>query len=264
MSRMPLKWIGLITAAFTFPAYGTTITFQQGISPTSTYQSVTQDIRGNASTNNGTQTLVGYQSGGVLQIRTIMGYDLSAIPAGSTINSVSLLMSTDPTQASQGTITGVGTINNYLVTPNGNPANVVVEGQVTKTNWDSTHAWTTPLGDISTLLSSATVTDANSNGTVDLNETDTATFASSSAFVTAAQDALNNNYPLQMLLIAPQAESTTGASNFIRFASDDYTANPTSLRPLLTVNYTTPEPSSAVLAAIGGAYVLARRRRKQH
>src|SRR5690242_11559653 len=98
-----------VTLACATAAAGDVITFQAGVAPTVAYDHLSQDIRGNNATNNGAQTLVGYQTAGVLEIRTVMGFPLSGIPAGSTINSVSLRLVSDGNQS--GTIAGVGTVN---------------------------------------------------------------------------------------------------------------------------------------------------------
>ena len=239
------------------PAVGATITFQEGVSPSAGYAHVSQDFRGSGTTNNGTQTLVGYQSGGVLEIRTVMGFSLSTIPAGSTINSVSLLLVSDA--AHSGTIAGVGAVNLHEVVPNGVAANNMIEGQISRTTWKTGSNWTNTLGDFTaTPMSTAVLNNANANTQLDPGET--ATFGSTSAFVAAAQASFDTGLPLEFMLIAPTAEATTGASNFFRFRSDDFATTP-SERPLLTIDYTVPEPSSAVVAIAGCIVLLARRRR---
>jgi len=239
------------------PAMGTVITFQQNVSPTGTYAHLSQDFRGNGATNNGAQTLVGYQSGGVLELRTVMGFDLSAIPAGSTINSVSLRLVSDGSQS--GSIAGVGSVNLHEVVPNGIAANNMVEGQVNENTWQTGSNWTNNLGDFTaTPMSIAVLNNANANTTLDAGET--ATFNTTPAFVAAAQSSLAAGLPLEFILIAPLAESTTTVSNFFRFRSDDFTTTPTD-RPLLTIDYTVPEPSSTVALAVGGMLFLSRRRR---
>lgn len=245
-------------AAAAAPAAAATITFQQGVAPAGTYQHVSQDFRGSGTTNNTAQTLVGYQTAGVLQIRTVMGFDLAAIPAGSTITGVSLRLVSDGNPS--GTIAGVGAVNLHEVVPNGAPANNMVEGQITATQWRTGSPWTTTLGDFAPApMSTAAVDNANANTLFDAGET--ATFASTPAFVAAAQGALNGGQPLEFILVAPQAEATTAASNFFRFRSDDF-ATTAADRPLLTVEYTpVPEPSAAAVGLLAGGAALAARRR---
>lgn len=206
--------------------------------------------------------LVGNQPvGGNQQIRGVLAYTLGSIPAGSTISDVSLKLFSVGSQA--GTISGVGNIEAHQITPNGNVANQIVEGQVTAAVWKTGSSWTTTGGDYGTTLSTSTVTDVNSNNTADAG--DSYTFASSSAFVTAAQGALDNNLPLQLILFSPTAEANSTADNFIRFESDTGTTAPTGgtqgdYRPLLTVTYSTPEPASLGGIAACGLLLLRHRR----
>lgn len=239
------------------PSTAATITFQQGVGPTAAYTHLSQDFRGSGTTNNTAQTLVGYQSSGVLQIRTVMGFDLSAIPAGATINSITLMLISDGSQS--GTITGVGPINLHEVIPNGIAANNMIEGQVSRTIWQTGQNWTNTLGDFTaTAMSTAVLNNANSNTVLDAGES--ATFGSSAAFVAAAQSAFNAGLPLEFILIAPTAESTSGSSNFFRFRSNDYTTALTD-RPLLTIDYTIPEPATSVLFSVAAGAALGMRRR---
>ena len=253
MAKIPFCFI----LAGILPASAATITFQQGVAPTAGYAHLSQDFRGNGAANTGAQTLVGYQSSGVLEIRTVMGFDLSAIPAGSTINSISLLLVSDGSQS--GSIAGVGTVNLHEVVPNGVAANNMIEGQISRTIWKTDSDWSNILGDFTaTAMSTATLNNANSNTVLDAGET--ATFGTSAAFVAAAQSAFDTGLPLEFILIAPTAEGTTNSSNFFRFRSDDFATTLTD-RPLLTIDYTVPEPGSVGLCLLAaGVAVLVRRR----
>jgi hypothetical protein len=86
------------------------------------------------------------------------------------------------------------------------------------------------------------------------------TFASTTDFVTAAQDALDNNGGrFEFLLLAPVAETFDG----VRYRAFRPNDNDVLLaeRPLLTVTYEIiPEPASAGLLAIGGLLMLRRKR----
>lgn len=241
------------------PCLAATINFQAGVS---SYDHLGLDIRENAASNNSQQILVGYQSGtsNVHQIRTLLSFSLASIPAGSTINSISLTLVSDGNQS--GNINGVGTVNLHELRPNGVAANNFAESQTTWTNWSNgttATPWTQPGGDfVSTALTSATLNNSNANTVLDAGET--AVFTSSTAFTAAAQAAFNAGLPLEMILIAPTAEANTAASNFFRFRSEDFTTDTTS-RPLLTIDYTIPEPTSALLVILGGCPLFIRRRR---
>src|ERR1043166_971513 len=107
--------------------------------------------------------------------------------------------------------------------------------------------WANPGGDFSaTVLSSASVT---SDASVFY------TFGSSAAFVAAAQDAVANSKPLQLILYAPTTE--TGPDRFVRWDSDD--ASSASFHPLLTVSFV-PEPSITALLGLSGLLLLRARR----
>jgi MYXO-CTERM domain-containing protein len=233
------------------------MSFQQGVSPTGTYANLGQDIRGNAVSNTGADTLVGEQFGGVAQIRTVLGWDLSSLPAGATITGVTLTMTVNNTGS--GTVSGLGTIEVHEVVPNGVASNNMVENQVTYASWKTGSAWTTAGGDFSaTTLSSAGVVD--SDGQNDFDNGEKATFTSTAAFVTAAQNAFDAGLPLELILLSPTAEAAT-ASNFARFGSDDATT--AGNRPLLSVTYSVvPEPASAGWAILAVGAGLVRRRRR--
>jgi hypothetical protein len=136
----------------------------------------------------------------------------------------------------------------------------MVENQVTYTSWKTGTAWTTAGGDFSAaVLSSAGVVD--SDGQNDFDNGEKATFTSTAAFVTAAQNAFDAGLPLELILLSPMAEAAT-SSNFARFGSDDATT--AGNRPLLSVTYSvTPEPGSVGLAILAGTGALCRRRRRR-
>jgi hypothetical protein len=235
-----------------------TITFQAGVNG---YDHLGLDIRENAASNNGPQTLVGYQSGvaNVHQIRSLLSFSLASIPAGSTINSITLTLVSDGNQS--GNIAGVGSVNLHEVVPNGVATNNFTEAQTTWANWGTGGVgtpWTAPGGDFGSALTTATINNTNANTVLDAGET--ATFNTSIDFVAAAQAAFNAGLPLELILVAPTAEANTAASNFFRFRSEDFT---TAIgdRPLLTIDYTIPEPTSALIALLAGVPFVARRRR---
>lgn len=233
---------GLMSAA--------TISFQQGVLPTSDYQHLGQDFRGsNNLINTGSVITVGYQASGVLQIRGILGFDLSAIPAGSTIDSIILVMTVADTGS--GSLTGLGSIDLREVIPNGSAANNMVEGQTTWTNWKTDTPWSNLGGDFGDVLTSAAPASMTNGQSV--------TFSSSTSFVAAAQAAFSAGLPLEMILIAPTAEAGS-TTNLIRFGSDDNTTN-SAYRPLLTVTYTIPEPSFVGLVGLAALGFFVRRRR---
>lgn len=256
---MPKLIPALLLLATLPPATAAVINFQQNVSPSGTYEHLGQDFRAAGGVNNGAQMLVGIQGNVETPnhaMRSVLGFDLSAIPAGSTINSISLRLVSDGGQV--GTIAGVGVINLHQLTPNGDPANALVEGQASFVNWKAENPWTTSGGDYDSTPMSTSVLD-NTNDNTALDPGETATFGSTAAFLAAAQFALDNGIPLQFILIAPTAEAATTSNNFFRFRSDDFAT--AADRPLLTIDYTIPEPSSSMLCALAAGAALGLRRR---
>jgi hypothetical protein len=242
---------------FSVTSSAATVIFQEGVSPTAVYGHLGQDIRGSGAINTASDMLIGYQSGGVLQIRSVLAFDLSSIPAGSTLDSITLTLTVNNT--GNGTISGLGAIEIHEIIPNGVAANNMVENQVSFSLWKTGSSWTTAGGDFGGVLASAVVIDGDADNSFDNGEK--ATFASSAAWLVAAQSAFDTGQPLELILFSPTAEGTTGASNFARFGSDG--AGTAANRPQLTINYTpVPEPSSAALLGFTSVALLTRRLRR--
>jgi hypothetical protein len=221
--------------------YGDTITYQEGVngylSNVVTLNQASPDTNG----ANGTSNYIGHSGTvpGPTAFRSLEAFPLTGIPAGSTINSVTLTL----------TIRGnpVSNVLNNTYTYNLHElVGSATEAGATWNNRDTTGpvAWTTPGGDyFPTVLSSF---DANPSVQVAGN---TFVFSSSAAFVAAAQAALDGSGTLYMLAIAPVSEVASGETR-INFASDDFAT--VAFRPLLTVDYTPiPEPSAILLFGVG-------------
>ncbi|MDY0165364.1 MAG: DNRLRE domain-containing protein [Thermoguttaceae bacterium] len=174
-------------------------------------------------------------------IRSVLGWDLSAIPEGSTITGASLTLNSSTVS---GQLSNIGTIELRSLTN----AVAMIENEVT---WDLIRTgtdWDTPGGDYDSSVLLGMITPAEN-----------ATFVmSTDELVGAVQSALDGKGVLEMILLAPDAEAL-GTVNFLRFHSDD--ASTLALRPLLTVTYI-PEPSAVMLLALAAVASLMFRRRR--
>jgi hypothetical protein len=247
------------------------IQFQEDLNPTTSYQNLTTYIRNSATgsdSNNGEASTwqLGRTATANDYLRCIAGYDISAIPAGSTINSVTLTVSPRMNEATSLDASygiEIHEISNHDFT----------EASVTWLNrytGQPTTAWTTPGSEYyGTVLSSLSLNpkhwaDGASQPPTAPASNVTYVFASSSAFVTAAQNALNGGHRFDMLLLSPDAEAlATGNRIIFPFAGDDPVTSASSpsrktiqsQAPMLTIDYTPiPEPASWLLcsfAALG-------------
>jgi hypothetical protein len=163
---------------------------------------------------------VGYGNS-VGKTRGVLSFDLSGIPEDATIHSVSLTL--DAYDASGATGTRYVDLELYKLD------DPVAENQVTWTRHLNGQNWQTPGGDF-TVPPLSTLYAQQSIGLK--------TFVSTVDFAAAAQEALDADRPLDLLVAALNAE-TWGAANssslLLRFRSDDAV---TGQRPLLSVHFT--------------------------
>jgi hypothetical protein len=215
-----------------FAAEATLISFQEGVSPTGAYTQDAVYIRQNeADTNqNGDpdqELIVGFTTDNT-ELRGLLEFDISTIPATDVIDSVSLGLRTG------GGLSSAITINIYEYGSDFDEA---------------TATWNAPApgeaiagGTLGTLLSSATF-----NPTVNAD----ITFGNSPAFQIAVSDALAGDGFLRLIL-ARSDNSGPGQNRFARFA--DETDTPLADRPELVISHI-PEPSSLMLLGLGGLLV---------
>ncbi len=213
------------------------------------YESVNVEIRyDNATFREGrVENVIGTVSGSIaFPMRSMLGFGLEGIPPNSTINDVALEMTVNRID-----IQGVGTgdIEIYLSNPAINAEMVEADVNWYIINFDgpggSPNFWPVSGGDPTTLLSSVPEFGSEAVGTVK-------TFANTAEFVAAAQDALDSNAPLDLVIMAPDSEPYN-QRNFVAFWSDDceYEVDGEILgleqRPKLTISYTytLPGPGDA-------------------
>lgn len=233
----------------------THVGFQEDVLPTAGFQHLGTEARQGSPTGyQGTDTNIRVgnldTNPAVQDMRTLLAFDLDELPNVARIEEITLRMTVDSVSDAG----NVGAIELHRVLP-GPSGEVMVESQA---NWSQRAAgvpWASPGGDfdatvLATIPGSVTSTLAGGMELV---------FPSSDELVAAAQDAFDTGMPLELILIAPTADN-----GFIRFRSDDWGSSlPGQLtRPVLSIAYSVPEPSSAVLAAVGLLLVVVWRRRR--
>lgn len=150
--------------------------------------------------------------------RTIFNFDLSSIPAGSTINSISLALE----------VWGVDASAAVKLQRCTRPATWTEMG-VTWLKYDGTNNWTNAGGDRDLTV---TVTGTFPSGT------GTWTIPTSANFVTIAQDAIDNRSGILSLILFLSDESSSGSSRGGSMRSQEYDGG--SAEPKVTVDYTAP------------------------
>ncbi len=233
--------------------------FRQGESPTAAYEHLgAQLLQSTPNGNSGGDIFLraGWAIGGgpgagtnPRPFRTVLSFDLSAIPSGSTITAASLQLTFagDDTNPING-------LELYRVVPGANmiegtglQATPTIDG-VTWSNIRPGVPWTNPGGDFQPAILSSIGQDADGGAAGEVYS-----FNTSAGFIASAQSALDSQLPLELLIRSAAAEAGGGAQNFFRFASDDYPD--VSLRPNLIVEYAiVPEPGALVLTVFAAAF----------
>jgi hypothetical protein len=202
------------------------ILFQEGVNPDSNTTTPDMELRDGATAS--TVVLdVGTVSGKTT--RSLISFNLlDGLQSTDQIGSISLQFTTNRVSSTFGT----QTVGLYTAAP----------------FTESTATWSDNAGyDSSHVLSSVTIKPKAG---------DVVTFGSTSALVSAAQDALEHHNGLfNLILVSPDAEA---ASTYVGFNQSENLT--TSNRPLLSVSVV-PEPASLGLVGLGG--LLLRRRRKR-
>lgn len=224
------------------PAEAATINFQEGVSPSGTYNMGATYIRQNqADTNQNNDPDVELIAGPTTNtvIRGLFEFDVSSIPGGDQIDSASLVLTTHATGV------GIGGTQTFNLHAYG------FDVDETAATWNTPDSGGSDVagGTLGALLSSATF-DVTQNSL-------TVTFGDSAAFQTAVSNALSGDGMLRLILVNSD-ESITGSHKFARFQPDN-SATPGG-RPELIVTHSIPEPTSLALMGLGGLLIAVRRR----
>jgi RHS repeat-associated protein len=209
------------------------VSLQSGVSPFTGYTTTSMTLKGPDTSGTAYESFSGLSAGAETNSvadRAMLGFDLSVLPPGSTINSASLALYSEAT--TNGTLTYALELHQ---------ADGPFEPAVSD--------WMTSNGYASTILSQITCSDSATPATE--------AFSTGTDFVSAVQTAYGNGAPLYLMLVSPTAEGSTDSPlpNF-SFASES--AAVTSERPDLTLNITTDSPPllrhAMVYATSGTAY----------
>jgi PEP-CTERM putative exosortase interaction domain len=186
-------------------------------------------------------------------IRGLLSFSLASIPAGSQITDISLVLKN---RNPDGTTGGPFTVDLHQLTKafaegtgTAGAPNTTVGASWTRTGVGGVN-WTTPGGDFGAVLSSFSASTGGAGGL-------TYTFGTSSAFVQAAQAALNGGQDLSLLMKLSDESTATRKIFFLESDNSDTAGGPV---PQLIVNYI-PEPSSMLLSSVAALGLLRRRRR---
>jgi|ERR1051326_2779533 hypothetical protein len=230
----------LFTTIMAAPSMADMLTFQEGVSPSAGYVVPDADIRSGAPDAN-FEGDIRWNIGNFGQLfREVAKFDISALPAGATITSVSLTVYQN-SAGSGGTQTQVDL---HTLTNDFN------ELQVTWNSRTASSLWATPGGDFSVPVLSSITPVGIVDGTA-------YTFPSSPNFITAANNALTSDGFLR-LMVKSAAEAPSSLMSF--YAEDD--GSPTAFHPALTITFI-PEPASLGLIVLSGGLLLWRRRSRE-
>ncbi|NQT86372.1 DNRLRE domain-containing protein, partial [bacterium] len=199
----------------------TSTSFQEGVSPTVAYTQDAVYIRQSQATTNQNsdpdrELILGFTGGAGDEMRGLLEFDVSAIPASDQIDSVSLILRTETPSTGQG---GDITLNVY---------DYGFDIDEATATWNAPGAGDGVAGGtLGTLLASATF--AATAGGIDVTFTD-------SLFNAALSDALEGDGFLRLLLA--RSDNSGSGNRFARF--DDETVTTGGFRPELLVAHSAP------------------------
>lgn len=216
-------------------------------------------MRGDLKTANAAtgRLLIGETAGG--GFRGLLSFDLSALPAGATINSVQLVLHLAENDNNGALVDTTLTLALHAVTQAWTEASVSWNNASTSTPWTPTAGGTFD----PTVLSSQTIPTKGATGV-------NYTWDNTAAFLSVVSSAYANGTAVSFLL--KDSDEGSNQRELVRFVSKDDAAAPGSvvagLGPQLIIDYTVgniPEPSAyaVILSAAGLVVAMAIRSRKR-
>lgn len=209
-----------------------------------------ENANGAVSNGAGVNMFVGRNSQGGIR-RGLVAFDLSAIPAGSTITSVSLMLLASQTQGPAGEVALYRTLADWGEGSSSSTGGGGAPSQPGDATWIhtsfNTSFWTTPGGDFAPEASASLL----------VSDPGAYVWSSTSELVADVQGWLDNpgsNFGWGLI----GQESSTGTAKRFETRENEVEGS----RPLLRVEYVVPAPSAAVLfgGAVLGAWRRPRRR----
>jgi len=225
--RFAEQWGEVMPVTSTNTAY-----LRQGVDG---YEHLGAGIRGHNDNNYGSvdELLVGSDGYTKGHFRSVLAFDTSAVPDDMIVTDVELTFTVKRTS--------IATTTGNIELRTTDPIVDMVEGEVTWNKIRTGTNWSNGGGDPEeAVLSSIAEPGAG----------DVVTFHATSALIAAAQAAVDGDELLELVLMAPDAETLEATRNFIGLYSDD-AANPYH-RPLLKISYV-PVPEPSALALLLGA-----------
>lgn len=225
------------------PAIGATMSFQEDVTNGGSYQAGAAYIDNNSPDTvfDNASAFVGAITPSTRITRVLLSFDLSSLPAGATVDSVTLNMKARSEDGSSTSEDHSITLHE-LTTP-------FVESEATWNSASTGNAWTAAGGDFDATVLSSVVANPTT-----LAEGDTLAFASSPDLVSLAQSVADSDGTIYLLLDS-DSNNDDDRGLFRLWADDlnpDTNPDPSVAHPELVVEFTQiPEPASIVLALFG-------------
>jgi len=241
-------------------AWAALITLQSGVSPSIAYQTQDAHVRNDnlAQTDNNTRIVFGSLAGASAgkSLRGLYSYPLTDIPAGATIDSVTFTVV--QVDADSPASTG-GDVTVELRSVSQGFSQGTGTGGTGGANWNNTFGAAMTLSaaplSVATMNPNPLVVPAQATPSTWI----TTTFPSTPDFVAAVQSQLDANLPFNFSLLLPPTASGEGSGvrRVFRTPSNSEVGTGAGNRPILTINYTVPEPTAIICILMGAGLMAA-------